>query len=47
MGVFFVVALLITLIMACAYPICVLAGVLLGGGKPGWIEYKDMIKNLL
>lgn len=46
-GVLFVVALLIKLIMACAYPICVLAGVLLGGGKPGWIEYKDMIKNLL
>ena len=47
MVVFFVVALLIKLIMVCAYPICVLAGVLLGGGKPGWIEYKDMIKNLL
>lgn len=46
-GVLFVVALLIKLIMACAYPICALAGVLLGGGEPGWTEYKDMIKNLL
>lgn len=46
-GVLFVVALLIELIIACAYPICVLAGALLGGGKPGWIECKDMIKNLL
>lgn len=35
MGVLFVVALLIKLIMACAYPICALAGVLLGGGEPG------------
>lgn len=47
MGVLFVVALLIKLIMACAYPIGALAGVLLGGGEPGWTEYKDMIKNLL
>ena len=47
MVVFFVVALLIKLIMVCVYPIGALAGVLLGGGKPGWIEYKDMIKNLL
>lgn len=46
-GVLFVVALLIKLIMACAYPIGALAGVLLGGGEPGWTEYKDMIKNLL
>ena len=34
MGVLFVVALLIKLIMACAYPIGALAGVLLGGGEP-------------
>ena len=47
MGLLFVVALLIKLIMACAYPIGALAGVLLGGGEPGWMEYKDIIKKLL
>lgn len=47
MGVLFVVALLIKLIMICAYPIGALAGVLLGGGEPGWREYKDIVKKLL
>ena len=47
MVVFFVVALLIKLIMVCAYPIGALAGVLLGGGKPDWMEYKDIVKKLL
>ena len=43
----FLVALLIKLIMVCAYPIGALAGVLLGGGEPGWLKYKDIIKKLL
>lgn len=43
----FLVALLIKLIMVCAYPIGALAGVLLGGGEPGWMKYKDVIKKLL
>lgn len=46
-AVLFLVALLIKLIMICAYPIGALAGVLLGGGEPGWVKYKDIVKKLL
>lgn len=45
--VLLLIALLIKLIMICAYPIGALSGVLLGGGEPGWQKYKDVIKKLL
>lgn len=46
-GILLLVVLLIKLIMICAYPIGALSGILLGGGEPGWVKYKEIVKKLL